>query len=70
MNKTINRDTIRAARVIRTAQITGVSKRQVRRVCEGKCQNENVISVMVRMAQAEEMLDNLLINEIKSIVQL
>lgn len=69
-HKTMVKDTIRAARVLRTAKIVGVSPRHVRRVCEGVCQNMDVIDTMVRLAQAEDMIDSLLIQEVKKTVAL
>ena len=62
------RNTIRAARILRTAKITGVSPRQVRRVCEGLHNNNDVVDTMVRLTQAEEYLDNMLLKEVKNLL--
>lgn len=67
--KTYYSDPIRYARMLRTAKIIGVTPRQVRRVCEGTSENELIIDTIVRIAQAEDMLDNILINEVKKLVQ-
>jgi hypothetical protein len=58
-------DPIRYARMLRTASIVGVSTRQVRRVCEGENQNEVIIDTMVRLVEAEEIIDSLLVQEVK-----
>lgn len=61
-------DTVRSARILRTARIVGVSTRQVRRVCEGENKNEVVLDTMVRLQQAEEYIDNMLLMEVKKLV--
>jgi len=66
--KTYYSDPIRHARMLRTAKIVGVTPRQVRRVCDGENQNDLVIYTIIRIAEAEEMLDNLLIKEVKKLV--
>jgi DNA-binding transcriptional MerR regulator len=61
-------DPIRYARILRTAKITGVSPRQVRRVCEDGQKNEAVLETMVRLKQIEDHVDNELIREVKKLV--
>lgn len=66
--KTYYSDPIRYARLLRTAKIVGITPRQVRRVCDGDSDNPVVINTMVRIAQAEEVFDNLLITEVKKLI--
>ena len=68
MDKTKHRDPIRYARILRTAKIIGVSPRQVRRVCEGEQKNNEVVDTMVRLKQAEDYLDNMLLKEVKKLI--
>ena len=61
-----DRDTIRAARVKKTAGIIGVSERTVRRVINGDTDNENVMSAFMLITEGE----NKLLNEVKKLVPL
>jgi hypothetical protein len=70
IDKNKHRDTIRAARILRTAKITGVSTRHVRRVCEGEYTNDAVLETMVRLTQMENHIDNELLKEVKKLVSL
>ena len=56
MRKTRGRDTIKAARVIKTADVTGVSKRQVRRVIEGDQKNDKILEVYMEIEEGENLL--------------
>ncbi len=66
IEKTKARDTIKAARIQRTAELTGLSVRQVRRVNECESENETVISVLMALQEGE----NKLIQEVKKLVPL
>jgi hypothetical protein len=50
------RDIIKAARVLKTSKVTGVSQRQVQRVIEGSRMNENVLSVFMKLEEGENLL--------------
>lgn len=56
MGKTRERDAIRAARIKRTAEITGVSEKQVRRVLSGEQENNDVIMTYRTLAEGENTL--------------
>jgi hypothetical protein len=56
MEKKANRDTIRAARIKKTADIVGVSERQVQRVLNGDQQNEDVVMVFMELSEGETKL--------------
>lgn len=58
------RDTIRAARVKRTAEICRVSVRMVQLVVNGDRENEEVFSTYMALAEGE----NLLIQSVKRLV--
>lgn len=64
MRKTKGRDTIRAARVQKTSEVTGLSPRQVRRVTQGDQQNEKVMEVYMKIEEGE----NLLLEAVKQLV--
>ena len=61
-------DPLRYARMLRTAKITGVSPRQVRRVCDGEQNNDVIMDTIIRMAQYEDHFDNELLKEVKKLV--
>ena len=56
MDKKGNRDAIRAARVKRTAEITGVSERHVNRVMIGDQENDKVVLVFMELKEGENKL--------------
>ena len=56
MGKTRERDAIRAARIKRTAEITGVTEKQVRRVLSGEQENNDVIMTYRTLAEGESTL--------------
>ena len=64
--KTNARDTVKAARIINTAKITGVSPRHVRRVLEAESENEHVLSAYMFLTEGE----NKLIEAVKKLVPL
>ena len=64
MEKTQRRDTIRAARVKRTAEIVGVSERYVNMVLEGERENEEVMIAFMELKEGE----NLLVESVKKLV--
>lgn len=66
MEKKAIRDTVRAARIKRTAEIVGVSERYVQLVLNGDRQNDDVLLVYMEMAEGE----NKLIQEVKKLVPL
>ena len=51
-----NRDIEQAAIVAKTARITGLSKRHVRRVIIGEYQNETVLSIYMLFQEGNEAL--------------
>ncbi len=59
-----NRDTINAARVIKTAECVGVSPRYVNYVINGERNNETVLSAFEMIAKGE----NKLLDEVKKLV--
>lgn len=64
MQKKGNRDTVRAARIIQTAKIVGVSERQVQRVLNGDQENDEVVLVFMELFEGE----NKLIQQVKKLV--
>jgi hypothetical protein len=56
MVKKQNRDIIKAARIERTAQLHGVSKRYVRLVLQGERNNEDVFATYMTYAEQENKL--------------
>lgn len=56
MRKAKARDIIKAALIKKTSDLTGVSRRQVRRVIEGSQVNEKVLSVYMRIQEGETLL--------------
>ena len=68
MLKMAERDTIRAARVQRTADITGVTPRAVRYILNGERENDDVLMVYMEIKEMEEKLDNDLKNEVNKLV--
>ena len=63
-NKTASRDIIRAATVLETAELTGVSPRHVRRIMAGEQENENVLSTFMEIKERK----NLLLQEVKKLI--
>ena len=59
------RDTIKAARVIKTARITGLSERHVRRVLDSKNGNEKVTEVFKTIVEEEDKMERELLQKIK-----
>ncbi|MDP1810570.1 MAG: hypothetical protein Q8K66_04115 [Sediminibacterium sp.] len=66
MKKKRNRDTVRAAIIIKTARIVGVSERQVNRVLNGDQQNEEVVLVFMELSEGETKL----VKEVRKLVPL
>lgn len=64
--KTKRRDIIKAARVRKTADLTGVSQRHVQRVIEGSRMNDNVLTVFMKIEEGE----NQLLEAVKNLVPL
>lgn len=56
VEKPSQRDTIRAARVIKCAEIAGVCVRQVRRVMDGDSENNLVEAVFMQIVEGENEL--------------
>ncbi len=56
MEKNSKRDTIKAATVLKTAELTGFSARYVRYVLEGKRINEGVATVYMELMEGENKL--------------
>jgi len=59
------RDTIKAARVIKTARITGLSERHVRRVLESRNGNQKVTEVFKTIVEEEDKMERALLQKIK-----
>lgn len=66
MEKKSTRDTVRAARIKRTAEIVGVSERYVQLVLNAERQNEEVLLVFMELDEGE----NKLVQEVKKLVPL
>lgn len=64
MNKTTTRSAQQASRVQKTADLTGLSVRQVYRVINGKSDNEEVMQTYMFLAEGE----NELIRQVKALV--
>lgn len=64
MENISNRDTVRAARIKRTAEIVGVSTRYVRMVLDCERENEDVLAVFMELSEQE----NLMIESVKKLV--
>jgi hypothetical protein len=64
MGKIKERDPEKAIRVKRTAELAGVSERQVYRVIDGDQKNEEVLRIYMQLSEGE----NLLIEAIKKAV--
>ncbi len=65
MVKTNKRDAGLAARIKNTAELTGVSQRQVRRIVNGTCNNEPVLSTYMMLYEGE----NQLVKSVKELVK-
>lgn len=59
------RDTVKAGRIIKTARITGLSERHVRRVLECKNGNEKVIEIFRTIVAEEDKLEKELLQKVK-----
>lgn len=68
MIKNRKRDTERAARIKRTAIITGYSQRYIQAVLSGDRENEQVESIYFSLLDADRETDNKLLREVKRIV--
>jgi predicted transcriptional regulator len=71
--KTNARNTVKAALVEKTAEITGLSSRSVNRVLNGKQNNETVLSVHMELKEGfddlvEKVETNLLLEAVKELV--
>ena len=64
MKNQIKRDARRAANIIDTSEVVGVSTRQVQRVLAGDQENENVLTVFMELSERK----NLLIEEVKKLI--
>ena len=64
MSKSYSRNIERAALIQKTADITGVSVRHVRRVLESEKKNETIVEVYMTLSE----LSNQLVDEVKRIV--
>jgi hypothetical protein len=56
MGKTRERDTIRAARIKRTAEICQVTERQVQRVLNADQENQNIVMTYMTLQEGENSL--------------
>ena len=63
-NNTRKRDAKKAATVKDTAELVGVSERQVRRVLDGEHENEKVISVFMTLTEG----NNRLLEEVRQLI--
>lgn len=68
MEKTNNRDAIRAARVKRTADIVGVSTDLVYKVLNADRENELVENVFFAIVDADNETDNKLLTAVKKLI--
>lgn len=68
MIKNGKRDTERAARIKRTAIITGYSQRYIQAVLSGDRENEQVASIYFSLLDADRETDNKLLREVKRVV--
>ena len=64
MEKPKKRDTVKAARIKKTAELTGVSDRSVRRVINGDQDNPTVMQVYLELEEGE----NALLTAVKQLV--
>lgn len=62
--KPSKRDIKKAATILDTAELVGVSPRQVRRVLSGEQENQNVFSVFMELTEGK----NLLLEEVKKLI--
>lgn len=65
MVKTMKRSAELAGRIKKTAELTGVSQRQVRRIVNGTCKNEFVFSTYMELYEGE----NQLVKAVKELVE-
>ena len=65
MANKVKRNVWQAALVRKTADITRKSTRQIRRVINGECENEEVMSVYMMLAEGE----NELLKSVKELVK-
>jgi hypothetical protein len=67
---TIGRNTQKASRIVRTAQIAGVSERMVRYVLAGERENETIMEIYMSLYENELQLDSALAQHVAKIVPL
>ena len=58
------RDIKKAATILDTAELAGVSPRQVRRVLRGEQENQNVFTVFMELTEGK----NMLLQEVKKLI--
>ena len=68
MDKTYQRDIEDAARIIKTARITGVTKRHVRHVINDDRNNELVFTTYMTLKEEEQEIENKLLAEVNKLV--
>jgi ATP-dependent phosphoenolpyruvate carboxykinase len=73
MEKTTGRDTVKAALVLKTSEITGLSPRSVNRVLDGNQNNESVLSVHMELQEGfqevvEKVQTNFLLEAVNKLV--
>jgi len=64
MEKTKKRDTEKAARILKTARIAGVTPRSVERVLNQEQQNQKVMTIYMELLEGE----NVLVQAVKELV--
>lgn len=63
-NKTRKRDTRRAATILDTAELVGVSQSEVQKVLRGDRENEQVVAVFMEIQEGK----NALLNAVKKLI--
>lgn len=64
IRKTRKRDTVRAATVLETAGILGISQRQVQKVMAGDSENDKVVAVFMELTERKSAL----LEEVKQLI--
>ena len=67
--KTTVRNTKRASRIIRTAEIVGVTPRAVQLILNGERNNDLVLETFMTLCEEEKQLDNKLTEAVKQLVK-
>jgi hypothetical protein len=66
----IGRNTQKASRIVRTAQIAGVSERMVRYVLAGERTNETIMEIYMSLYESEREIDTALAQHVAKLVPL